>query len=155
MGTPAYPRDIAGELRALRLKIDECWSAVAALGGAEGRPWDTPTVSDVSSTRWPSTTSDTFSNVQRVMGFRAHPNLHYEIRVSAPAGDAEWRITDGAGDVLLAAQSATSGFTTFSGNVAIPGSVAYYGEYEIIFQARSLIAGETTRLVTRVVYGRL
>lgn len=153
MGVPNYGPDLAKELRELRLSVGRVWTAVSSVQ-KDGRPWSPMTVSDVSSSRWPSTTSASFTSLQEAGGTRSHPSLGYLLKISAPAAGSEWRVIDEASNILVPATSAASGVTSVSGTFSAPSGLDYYEPFQVFFQARSITAGQTTAISLGRIYGR-
>ena len=153
MGTPNYGPDMAKDMRDLRLASARTFTSGATIV-REGRPWSSLTVSDYASSRWPSTTSASFTSLQTAGGARSHPNLAYVVKMSVPAAGAELRVIDAAANVILSPIAVTVGSPILSGTFPVPAGLDYYEEFEVYFQARSITAGQTTRLAVAGIYGR-
>jgi hypothetical protein len=153
VGTPNYRPDLAKEFRDLRRGAAAAFTATAGVK-KEGRPWSAMTVSDTDSARWPSTTSDSFTDAQAASGTRSHPTVAYTVLVSAPAAGSELRVVDEASNVLLSPVSISSGTNTLTGTFPVPAGLDYYEEFTVYFQIRSVASGQSTRATVASVYGR-
>lgn len=153
MGTPRYPNDISKQMRDAANGTRDVFT-MAASNQRQTRPWLSAGISDSATTFWPSTTSATFTDMQRATFVRTHESWGFWARVSAPAAGSEFRIVSSSGTVLFGPMSCASGVNEIQGIITLPGPEDYYADFFVKTQVRSITAGQTTLTTIASFYGR-
>jgi hypothetical protein len=121
---------------------------------ANNRPFTPPVITDSATSRWPSTTSASYADIQTIRHVNTHPLYNVTVRVNAPAAGSTFRLKmESDATVLYESSLITVGQQDVSFTFSLPSSVAYYGEFGIILQAKSTTAGQTTSVVVARFYG--
>jgi hypothetical protein len=145
MGTPAYKTEPSSLRRAVGEAVRDTFTMAAS-----ANQWTPVNVIDTASSRWPSTTLNTFSTLQEMYPVPIGSTVWAKIRVSSGLAGSEVRvISDDGVTVIYGASVFASGIQELQ--MTLPTVSITSG---IWLQARSLTAGQTTSLIILSALGR-
>ena len=151
MGTPRYDMEFSRLRRELDNSIKGAFTVATR---ANSRPYVPPVISDVTSTRWPSTTTNGYVGLQYASHVNSHGTFHVSVAVSAPANGSQIRVIDEASSTVLYESGViSSGSSVVTFNISLPVTIGYYDEFTVVLQGKSVTVGQTTYAVFRKFYG--